>query len=128
VLAAPDLVAVMLSSAASCTPLGASSSAPPSCWLGTGRWWCLPPIPIDSHQDIAAAGVNPTTRPTPPWFCVSAGGVGCDTWLGMGTSPAKRPFLVVLLIGGMMVKVFVGCSTESTLNLSTSSLSLSTVV
>jgi hypothetical protein len=99
VLAAPDLAAVMLSSAASYIPPDTSSSVPPSCWLGTGRQWCLPPIPINSRQDIAAAGVDPTACPTPPGFCVSSEGVGCDAWLGMGTSLSKRPFLGLLLIG-----------------------------
>jgi hypothetical protein len=128
VLAVPDLTAVILSSVASCASPSISSLAPPGCWLETGRRWCLPPIPIDSCQDIAVVGVNPTTHPTPPGFCVSSGGVGCGVWLGMGTSLAKRPFLGLPLISSIMVKVLAGCSTESALNLSMSSLSLLTVV
>jgi uncharacterized membrane protein YjdF len=46
----------------------------------------------------------------------------------MGISPAERPFLGLLLTGSMMVKVLVGCSTKSVLNLSISFLSLLTVV
>jgi hypothetical protein len=121
-------VAVLLASAVSCAPPDVSSTTLPGCWLGTERQWCLPPIPINSCQDIVAEGVNPTTHPTPPTFCVSCGGVGSAIWQGMGISPPKRPFLEVLLVSSMTVYVLAGCSTESALNLSTSSPSLLTVV
>jgi hypothetical protein len=43
-----DLAAVLLASVVSCTLPGVPSSAPHNCCLGTGRMWCLPPIPVNS--------------------------------------------------------------------------------
>jgi hypothetical protein len=65
--------------------------------------WCLPPILIDSLQDIAAAGVNPTAHPTPPASYVSSRGADSVILLGTDFSLPKRPFLEARVIGSMMV-------------------------
>jgi hypothetical protein len=63
---APDLMVVMPATVASCIPPTLPSIVPPcSMSLRTGRWWYLP-MPMDSHQEIIVAGVNPTAHPTPP--------------------------------------------------------------
>jgi len=97
-----DSVAVLLTSVVSYTPV-TPSSALYGCWSGTGRMWCLSPIPIDSLQDIAVVGVNPTTHPTPLTFCLSCEGAGSVVSPGMDISLPKRPSLEAHVISGMMV-------------------------
>jgi hypothetical protein len=98
-----DLVAVLLTSVVSCAPPGTPSSVSHGCCSGTGRIWCLPPIPISSLQDIAVVGVNPTTHPTPLTFCLSCEGAGSVVSPGMDISLPKRPSLEAHVISGMMV-------------------------
>jgi hypothetical protein len=63
-----DLAVGTLATVVFYAPTLPSSVLPCSWSLGIESKCCLP-IPIDSHQDIAAAEVNPTAHPTPPSSC-----------------------------------------------------------